>query len=188
MLRPTGHCGRPALISSTSFSRSFFVYKTKRISIKICIRKHYIASTLTGECLSPSADRHNRVAPHKSIKVPSCRALVSSYTGWPFCCADRHSLRLNTSPPTDVSRHSPHSADPPQNWPLGCMIRTPFVVRPSISTLSCHLVAFSWKRKINIYLQLIVIIICRALMTKKLQRLFGSFVPNKQPITVKKIK
>lgn len=64
-------------------------------------------------------------------------------TGWPFCWADRDSLKLNTSPPTEHSRQQPHLPLPPQNWPFGCMISTPFVVSPSISTLSCHLVAFS---------------------------------------------
>ena len=64
-------------------------------------------------------------------------------TGWPFCCADLDSRKLKTSPPNDVSRHKPHFALPPQNLPFGCIMRTPFVVRPSISTLSCHFVAFS---------------------------------------------
>lgn len=31
----------------------------------------------TGEFLKPSADRHNNVAPHKSINVPSCKIFVS---------------------------------------------------------------------------------------------------------------
>lgn len=68
-------------------------------------------------------------------------------TGWPFCCAERDSRRLKTSPPTEHSRHRPHLALPPQNEPLGCIIKTPLVVRPSISTLSCHFVAFSCKQQ-----------------------------------------
>lgn len=71
-------------------------------------------------------------------------------TCFPFCCADLDSLKLNISPPTEHSRHTPHLALPPQNWPFGCMIRTPFVVRPSISTLSCHFVAFSWNQTDNL--------------------------------------
>lgn len=33
---------------------------------------------LTGEFCKPSDDLHNKVAPHKSIKVPSCKIFVSS--------------------------------------------------------------------------------------------------------------
>lgn len=96
--------------------------------------------------MRPSAERHKRVAPHKSIKVPSCRTFVSSSTFWPFCWADRDSLVVNTPPPTDVSSQYLHFASPPQNVPLGCIIRTPFVVSPSISLpFSCHLFAFSYK-------------------------------------------
>lgn len=81
------------------------------------------------------------------MKVFVCVTDAQSFqrTGWPFCCADLDSRRLNTSPPTEHSRHTPQSAKPPQNWPFGCIMRTPFVVRPSISTLSCHLVAFSYE-------------------------------------------
>lgn len=50
-----------------------------------------------------------------------------------FCCAERLSLSENTAPPTEVSRHGPQVALPPQKSPRGCMINTPFVVSPSIS-------------------------------------------------------
>lgn len=65
-------------------------------------------------------------------------------TGWPFCCADLDSLRLNISPPTEHSRHKRFS-----ELVFGCIIKTPFVVRPSISILSCHFVAFScqWQNR-----------------------------------------
>lgn len=144
--------------------------ETKKINTKVVDED----LQLTGEFWRPSAERQSNVAPHKSIKVPSCSTFDSSLicngkrqsishskkveqrvecslTGWPFCCADLDSRRLKTSPPKDVSRHNPHFAVPPQNFPLGCIIKTPFVVRPSISTLSCHFVAFScenWKKKI----------------------------------------
>lgn len=80
----------------------------------------------------------------KMIEVRRKRKKLFLLTGWPFCCADLDSLKLKTSPPKDVSRHKPHFAVPPQNFPFGCIIRTPFVVSPSISTLSCHFVAFSF--------------------------------------------
>lgn len=71
-------------------------------------------------------------------------------TGSPFCCADLDSRRLKTSPPTEHSRHGVvpgFSVLPPTNSPFGCIIKMPFVVRPSISTLSCHFVAFSYHAK-----------------------------------------
>lgn len=35
---------------------------------------------ITGDTLRPSADLHNKVAPHKSINVPSIRILSESLT------------------------------------------------------------------------------------------------------------
>jgi hypothetical protein len=68
----------------------------------------------------------------------------------PFCWAERDSRMENTPPPTDTSRHRPHFASPPQKGPRGCMMRTPFVVRPSISRFSCHFVAFSCKEQFKV--------------------------------------
>lgn len=125
----------------------------------------------TGEFFSPSALLQRSVAPHKSIIVPSLSTLVSAWHGSPywkmrssknifeikiefsrrsvytFCCADRLSRKENTAPPTEVSRQGPQVALPPQKSPLGCIMRTPFVVRPSISWFSVHFVAFSYKKK-----------------------------------------
>lgn len=71
-------------------------------------------------------------------------------TGSPFCCAERDSRRLNTSPPTEHSRHGVvpgFSVLLPAKSPFGCITNIPFVVKPSIvtSTWSCHFVAFSCK-------------------------------------------
>lgn len=64
-----------------------------------------------------------------------------------FCCAERLSRKEKTAPPTEVSRHGPQVALPPQKSPRGCIMSTPFVVNPSISWFSVHLVAFSYKKK-----------------------------------------
>lgn len=66
------------------------------------------------------------------------------HTTCPFRCADLDSLSACTPPPTDVSSQQLHFASPPQKLPFGCIMRTPFVVRPSISyPFSRHFEAFS---------------------------------------------
>jgi hypothetical protein len=80
---------------------------------------------------------------------------ISSQYEWrlttsPFCWAERDSRKEKTPPPTDTSRHRPDFASPPQNDPRGCIMRTPFVVRPSISRFSCHFVAFSCKEQFEV--------------------------------------
>ena len=75
---------------------------------------------------------------------------ILTLTTTPFCWAERDSRMEKTPPPTDTSRHMPHFASPPQKEPRGCMMRTPFVVRPSISRFSCHFVAFSCKEQFKV--------------------------------------
>ena len=58
VLSPTGHCGRAALISCRRASMCFWVGVWKR----------------------PSAVLQSRVAPHRSMREPSCRTLVSVST------------------------------------------------------------------------------------------------------------
>jgi len=83
----------------------------------------------------------------KSSRFPGT---VLTLTTTPFCWAERDSRIEKTPPPTDTSRHMPHFASPPQKDPRGCMMRTPFVVRPSISRFSCHFVAFSCKKQFKV--------------------------------------
>ena len=76
--RPTGHCGRPAFNSSRHRSNCLGV----------------------GDRDNPSADLHRRVAPQRSINVPSFKTLFSVWTCGPWTAALRDSLNPNTSPPT----------------------------------------------------------------------------------------
>jgi hypothetical protein len=55
-----------------------------------------------------------------------------------------------TPPPTDTSRHCPDFASPPKKEPRGCMMRTPFVVRASISPFSCHFAAFFYGEQFKV--------------------------------------
>jgi hypothetical protein len=71
-------------------------------------------------------------------------------TTCPFCWAERVSRMEKTPPPTETSRHRPDFASPPQKEPCGCMMRTPFVVRLSISWFSCHFVALSYKEQVTV--------------------------------------
>ena len=80
MWRPTGHCGLPALSSSKARSSCRGV----------------------GDLVRPSADLQSRVAPHRSINVPSARVLLSLGMGGPWTAALRDSLRPKILPPTYV--------------------------------------------------------------------------------------
>ena len=48
----------------------------------------------------PSVDLHNKVAPHKSIRVPSVNTLFSVGTAGPWTAALRDSRNPKTLPPT----------------------------------------------------------------------------------------
>merc|ERR1719225_2503270 len=128
VLRPTGHCGRPALRLSTRISNS----------------------RLVGLRASPALLRHSKVAPQISMRVPSISSLDSLGILLPFVGADLLSLSPYIPPPTLTSRHTPGSpvtrlgSSAPQNEVWGCMISTPLVVSPSTPWCSVsHLVAFS---------------------------------------------
>ncbi|MPC20781.1 hypothetical protein E2C01_013739 [Portunus trituberculatus] len=81
-------------------------------------------------------------SPETSLSLQQTSRVTWHHTG-----ADRDSRSAYTPPPTDTSLQMPGLASPPQNWVGGCMMSTPLVVRPSISPLFCHLVAFSCGRK-----------------------------------------
>lgn len=121
VLKPTGHWGLAALISCLKASRCLTV----------------------GVRESPSAVRHSNVAPHRSIREPSCSWFVSFSTIFPLCWADLVSRRLNTFPHTDISLHTP-GLESSVNPLRGCITRTPFVVSPSICPSDVfHFAAFS---------------------------------------------
>lgn len=91
VFKPTGHCGRPSFILSTSFSKSRFVCVENARKEFTHYQLNWIVhrQAHTGEFLKPSADRHNNVAPHKSINVPSCKIFVS-----PKICKNKwHAVR-----------------------------------------------------------------------------------------------
>ena len=100
--------------------------------------------------LQGSTRTSNKKQESRWPKFPVSRNSVI-LTTTPFCWAERDSRMEKTPPPTDTSRHMPHFASPPQKDPRGCMMRTPFVVRPSISRFSCHFVAFSCKEEVQDY-------------------------------------
>ena len=97
------------------------------------------------------------MAPHKSINVPSRNIfdLVDEACLVVDELVDKHgvkrdSLRLKTAPHTLTSIHSPTELSSAMKPSVGCIIKTPFVVTPSISPLSFfHLVAFSYLNEIK---------------------------------------
>ena len=66
-------------------------------------------------------------------------------TGLLCCGTDLDSRSAYIPPPTDTSRQTPPPLAPTPNCVRGCMMRTPFVIKPSISEPFCHLVAFSYR-------------------------------------------
>ena len=69
----------------------------------------------------------------------------SPLTSFPLCCADLVSLKVYTSPQTEISRQTP-GWDSSVKPPRGCITSTPFVVSPSMWPSGFfHFAAFSWK-------------------------------------------
>lgn len=80
------------------------------------------------------------------VFVVSCIFFVwSPLTSFPLCWADLVSLKVYTSPQTEISRQTP-GWDSSVKPPLGCITRTPLVVSPSMWPSGFfHFAAFSWK-------------------------------------------
>lgn len=78
--------------------------------------------------------------------------MVLTLTASPFWCASQRCRMEKIPPPTDTSSHRPDFASPPQKEPRGCMMRTPFVVRASISSFSFHFAAFFYEEQFKVML------------------------------------
>lgn len=73
-----------------------------------------------------------------------CSSQAGPLTSFPRCCADLVSLRVYTSPHTEISRQAP-GCDSSVKPPRGCITSTPLVVSPSMCPSGFfHLAAFSW--------------------------------------------
>jgi hypothetical protein len=111
--------------------------------------KEYLNIFLTGDFSSPSADLQSKVTPQRSIMLPSSNTQLSWSIFFPFWGADLDSRIVYKPPLTETSRHGRGLAFPLTKLPLTWRSNTPFVVSPSITPLSSHLVAFSWKKRNN---------------------------------------
>lgn len=72
-----------------------------RCCVESCQREGWMGNegwSLTGEFLSPSALLHSKVAPHKSIIVPSLRTFVSAWHGNPWKYTIKHQLWITYLP------------------------------------------------------------------------------------------